>query len=145
MNKLEKWILETDSDFDKDSTDGDASDGSFVSMKSQQTSTKNESDTSKLLSAILKNQTISKLPSNEPMMFSGENITEYSTFTLSFERLIEEHCSSDKDRFYYLLRYTSGDANQLVASCQNADAVVAFKDAKQLLKDRYGNESGSII
>ena len=134
MNKLEKQILEAENDSEKESSESEDEEEDGYQSDSE------NNNTAKLLSAILKNQNVSKLPSNEPSIFNGENITEYNTFMLSFERLIEEHCLSDKDKYYYLLRYTAGDANQLVSSCHNVDASKAFDDAKNLLKDRFGNE-----
>ena len=80
------------------------------------------------------------LPNNHPDMFSGEDVIDYRPFILSFDRLIDKKCTSAEDKYYYLLHFTSGGAKQLVASCHNSNASEAYKQARQLLENTYGNE-----
>ena len=78
--------------------------------------------TTEVLEKLLKNQTLNKLPSNEPSTFDGEDVTEYRSFVISFESLIERNCSLDEDKYYYLMKYTKKDAHELVKSCFDKDA-----------------------
>ena len=80
------------------------------------------------------------MPNNEPKTFDGEDITEYRTFIISFERLIEKYCNNDEDKYYYLLKYTEKEANQLVTSCYNENSTDAFTSAKKCLEEKYGNQ-----
>ena len=78
-----------------------------------------KSETNEPLTALLKAQASFKLPNIESKIFSGEDVVEYNTFKLLFQRLIEENCLLNEDWNYYLLHYTSGEAQagqQLLAS-----------------------------
>ena len=90
--------------------------------------------------SLLQAQTASKLPHNEPEKFSGQDITRYKTFILSFDRVIGQKCPSNDDKLYYLLNYTTGEDNKLVQSCHHMNLDVGYKEALRLLDDMYGNE-----
>lgn len=90
--------------------------------------------------SMLKTQNLASLPKNEPEKFDGEDITKYKSFILSFERIIEQRCSDYEDKFYYLLNYTSGKANDLVRSCHSKNLGVGYVSARQLLHKQYGND-----
>ena len=81
-----------------------------------------------------------RLPQHEPEKFSGLDITIYKTFILTFEKMIADRCSNYEDKYYYLLRYTAGEANQLVSSCHDTDSRTGYKEARRLLDIYYGNE-----
>ena len=138
LKKVEIWILENSDD---DTTDSDGeTEKSEHSESETESSNNNSHSTAQLLEALLKNQTISKLPNNEPPTFNGADIAEYRPFILAFERLIEKSCTSDEDKYYYLLRYTTEQANDLVNSCYSENTTDAFKQAKKLLETTYGNQ-----
>ena len=80
-----------------------------------------------------------QLPVNEPDYFSGEDITLYRTFLLAFERMIVSKCTSTDDKFYYLLKYTSGEAKRYVQSCLGEDIEQSYREARKLLDERYGS------
>ena len=67
--------------------------------------------------------------------------TEYRSFVISFETLIERNCSLDEDEYYYLMKYTKQDAHELVKSCFDKDAKKAYARARKTLDKRFGNES----
>ena len=70
----------------------------------------------KLLDQFVHYHQLSQLPINEPPKFSCD-IVEYRWFKIAFKSTIEEKCASFRDKFYYLLKYTEGDANDLIKSC----------------------------
>ena len=139
-NKLEKWLLEEKYASEEDEESEAESEDSKGSKATKCSASSKKSETNELLAALLKTQASLELPNIEPKIFSGEDVVEYNTFKLSFQRLIEEKCLSNEDRYYYLLRYTSGEAHRLVSSCQHPDAKKAYESAKTLLDSQYGNE-----
>lgn len=88
---------------------------------------------------LLKLQLAMHLPRNEPPVFDG-NITEYKPFLLAFDSIINEACELERDRYYYLLRYTKGYPNDLVKSCLSNDLCKSFKDAMAILNKYYDND-----
>ena len=91
--------------------------------------------------SILKSQQRSFLPKHVPGAFNGSDVTMYRPFKLAFQRMIEEYCSDDSSKYYYLLQYTDGSARQLVRSCQSLESSVAYSRAIKLLHDKYGNSA----
>ena len=91
---------------ERDSKGSKATKCSASSKKSETASSKK----SETLTALLKAQASFKLPNIESKIFSGEDVVEYNTFKLLFQRLIEDKCLLNEDWNYYLLHYTSGEA-----------------------------------
>jgi hypothetical protein len=89
---------------------------------------------------IMRNQAFSLLPQHEPDIFSGEDITAFRSFILTFEKTIEQKCFEDSDKYYYLLKYTSGAAKDIVKSCFYEDTTKSFRESKKMLHKTYGNE-----
>ena len=77
------------------------------------------------------------LPDVKVLTFSGDPI-EYSYFLRSFENLIEAKTISDSARLFYLVQYTSGDVQDLIRSCLTMEPTEWYKEAKRLLKEKYG-------
>ena len=77
------------------------------------------------------------LPQPEVPTFSGNPI-EYWTFIRAFENLIESKTSSQSTRLYYLVQYTTGEVRELVKSCLAMKEEVGYREARDLLKKRYG-------
>ena len=86
------------------------------------------------------NQSRAMLLNTEIETFDGSDVTAYSFFILSFERIIENRCIDYIDKYYNLLKYTKGHAHTLVKSCGGTDPENSFKNAKKELKQKYGNE-----
>ena len=89
---------------------------------------------------LAQNQARTMLPISEPKPFDGKNPLEYKQFVLSFERTIESRTTDSADRYYSLIKYTSGEAQNLVLSCDHEDVDVAYDKARLMLKKQYGNE-----
>jgi len=83
---------------------------------------------------------MSRLPCNEPDCFDGSDVTMYTSFILSFQRIIEDKCTNDVDRFYYLLHYTKGKAHDLVLSCNGPSPLESYRKARELLRETFGDE-----
>jgi hypothetical protein len=89
---------------------------------------------------LARNQEEASLPPKKLEPFSGEDVTEFKAFMSKFESVIESKCTNNVDRLAFLEQYTSRDARKLVKSCLNADATIAYQQAKLLLKNEYGDE-----
>jgi len=77
------------------------------------------------------------LPQPEVPTFSGNPI-EYWTFLRAFKNLNESKTSSQSTRLYYLVQYTTGEVRELVKSCLAMKEEVGYREARDLLKKRYG-------
>ena len=77
------------------------------------------------------------LPQPEVPTFGGDPI-EYWRFIRAFENLIESKTTSEIARLYYLVQYTSGEVQELVSSCLSMKAEEGYREARSLLKKRYG-------
>ena len=76
------------------------------------------------------------LPKPEVPVFGGDPV-EYSNFVKAFECLIESRTESSSSRLYYLVQYT-GDVQELMRSCLAMDPEEGYREARKLLKQRYG-------
>ena len=66
------------------------------------------------LSALLTKQHVTNhLPVKEPPTFNG-NVFDYPAFITAFDSIICDNVSTDKDRLYFLNKYTVGQANEVV-------------------------------
>ena len=66
------------------------------------------------LSALLTKQHVTNhLPVKEPPTFSG-NVFDYPAFITAFDSIICDNVLTNKDRLYFLNKYTIGQANEVV-------------------------------
>lgn len=79
------------------------------------------------------------LPKPEVPVFDGDPI-EYQTFVRAFENLIEANTDSHNARLYYLIQYTRSDVKELMKSCLSMKDEEGYLKARQLLKERYGQD-----
>ena len=77
------------------------------------------------------------LPQPQVPTFTGNPI-DYWPFIRAFENLIETKTSRESARLYYLVQYTSGEVQELVKSCLTMKAEIGYREARSLLKKRYG-------
>ena len=80
------------------------------------------------------------LPKKEVPVFDGGDITKYKYFIVSFDKIIDNVCKTDSDRFHYLQQYTSGKARRLVDSCCYYDQSRAYAKARTLLQEEFDDE-----
>lgn len=88
---------------------------------------------------LVKQHNLSSLPRKDVPVFKGDPLT-YKSFIRSFEHAVESKADTYEDVFYYLEQYTSGEAQELVRSCEHMPAEKGYKEARRLLKKHYGNE-----
>ena len=85
---------------------------------------------------ITEQQQISFLPIQEPPIFNG-NYFDYPIFMRAVETIIEARVSSDKERLYFLNKYTTGKANELTKGFVTLNSNDSYKQAKNLLAQRF--------
>ena len=91
------------------------------------------------LSALIVNQQrASTLPSQEPPVFKGSYF-DYPTFIAAFDAMIEKKVDSEKDKLYFLSKYTSGKAHEVVKGFLTWDSDKGYEEALKLLAQRFGN------
>ena len=116
--------------------------------QSQETNSLNESTIKELIklqerqtelsAAIANQQRINSLPVQEPPIFSG-NVMEYPTFIQAFETIIESKVEASRDRLFFLNKYTTGKANDVVKGFVAMNAGDGYTQAKKLLAQRFGD------
>ena len=73
----------------------------------------------------------------EPEVFKGETL-EFRKWRQSFEELIENDVKPER-RLLYLTRYTAGAAKDCISSLSSLQSSEAYKEAMDLLEERYGD------
>ena len=87
---------------------------------------------------IVEQQRISSLPVQEPPIFNGSYF-DYPIFMRAFETIIESRVSLDNERLYFLNKYTSGKANDVIKGFVTLNSGDGYKRAKMLLAQRFGD------
>ena len=91
-----------------------------------------------LSSLIASQQKIQHLPIKEPPLFSGD-VFDYSSFITAFDFIISDNVASDKDRLYFLAKYTTGKAHEVIKEFLAVNSENAYREARKLLDRRFGN------
>lgn len=91
-----------------------------------------------LSALVAKEQRISSLPIQEPPTFSG-NYFDYPIFMRAFETIIETRVSADKERLYFLNKYTTGKAKDVIKGFVTLSSSDSYKRAKNLLAQKFGD------
>ncbi|XP_042566272.1 uncharacterized protein LOC122133673 [Clupea harengus] len=94
---------------------------------------------SELTRMLMKQQLLTTLPQGNIPLFDGQ-VLEYKSFIHSFENMIEQKTDNNRDRLQFLIQYTKGQAQRLVKSCEYMSPDRGYQNAKQLLKENFGNE-----
>ena len=91
------------------------------------------------LSALLTKQHVTNhLPVKELPTFNG-NVFDYPAFITAFDSIICDNVSTDKDRLYFLNKCTVRQANEVVKGFLAVNSNNAYKEARKLLDERFGN------
>ena len=101
----------------------------LISLQAKQT---------ELSSLLIQQQKRINLPAKEPPVFSG-NAFDYPAFTTAFDSIISENVPSNKDRLYFLNKYTAGKANEVVKGFLAVNSEHSYIEARKLLEQRFGN------
>ena len=100
------------------------------------TNTGCEDQLAKLLSKIVKLQAA---PDVEIDVFSGDPL-EYTYFIKNFKDIIETTVDSQSGRLNRLIKYTDGEAKELIKHCVHEDKGECYNRALELLEKEYGNK-----
>ena len=98
----------------------------IVSLQEKQT---------ELTSLIIHQQKVNSLPVKEPPIFNGDPF-EFPSFVTAFDAIISENVPTDRDRLYFLEKYTSGKANDVVRGFLSVTTATAYQEARKLLEAR---------
>ena len=77
-------------------------------------------------------------PSVDIEVFSG-NPLEYSYFRAAFHEVVEKKILEPRGRLTRLLKYTTGEANELIKHCIHEKGDICFDQAIELLEKEFGN------
>ena len=80
-----------------------------------------------------------KIPCIEPEVFKGD-IMNYPQWARSFDSLIEEATDSERDRLFYLGKYTGGVAKESIQCFLMSNDGDAYRRARSLLRRRFGDQ-----
>ena len=80
-----------------------------------------------------------RLPAAQLVTYDGEPL-RYWTFIRSFENSIASSSVDDSEKLTRLIHYCSGQARKVIECCAIMEPHAGYAKAKQLLKDRFGND-----
>ena len=90
------------------------------------------------ITKLLEIQSQNRLPLPEPGIFSGDH-PKYPTWIRAFESLVESKATKPSDRLYFLSRYVSGEAKEVIQGFMLMEGDDAYQKAKEVLHKRYGD------
>ncbi|XP_067939480.1 uncharacterized protein [Watersipora subatra] len=93
---------------------------------------------SDIIKAFTQSLAMSKLPTPEPPVFTGETL-KYKDWKKAFNAMIVYRGLSDRKNLFYLQRYVSGEAAEAISGYFTLDSRSAYSDAQAVLDRRYGN------
>ena len=90
------------------------------------------------MALIVNQQRAGTLPSQEPPVFK-ESYFDYLTFITAFDVMMEKKVDSEKDELYFLRKYTSGKAHEVVKGFLTWDSDKGYEETRKLLAQHFGN------
>ena len=91
-----------------------------------------------LSSLLINQQKTFHLPVKEPPTFSGDSF-EYPAFVTAFDSIIAANVSAEKDKLFFLKKYTRGKVNEAIKGFLATNSDTAYTEALKLLDQRFGN------
>ena len=91
-----------------------------------------------LSSALVNQQRTFHLPVKEPLTFFG-NSFEYPAFVTAFDSIIAANFPIDKDKLFFLEKYTTGKAHEVVNGFLATNSDTSYSEARKLLDQHFGN------
>jgi hypothetical protein len=92
------------------------------------------------LSLALTNQiNLTRAPSVEPTVFTGENPLDFPEWLSNFEGLLHTNCIPESERMRYLQKYTAGEAKEAIKGFFWLPPTRAFAESFAILKERYND------
>ena len=99
----------------------------------------NENDITNLMKTVTDSVNLSRLPLPEPPTFDGDPL-QYPAWKVSFTTLIESRQIPASERIHYMKQYLKGEAREAVEALFYLDTEQAYKSARDILEERYGNQ-----
>jgi hypothetical protein len=96
------------------------------------------SELSTLITKLVDLQVTQSAPVVDIDTFNGDPL-EYTFFRATFRDAVEQRVQDPRGRLTRLLKYTSGDAKDLIKHCFYEDASTCYTKAIRLLDKEYGN------
>ena len=84
---------------------------------------------------LVKQQSVPDVDLN---VFDG-NPLEYHYFMTLFHKIVERRLDDHKRKLAHLIKYTTGDAKEIIKHCVHQLPALGFNNAKALLERKYGN------
>ena len=98
-----------------------------------------ETTMSDILTSLVNLQRNAQLPRRDLDTFDGGNVLEFPAFLKTFRWMVEDG-TDDKKRLELLLKYTRGEAKELIKDCIFFESASdAYETAIKLLKESYGH------
>ncbi|XP_048041384.1 uncharacterized protein LOC125265300 [Megalobrama amblycephala] len=91
-----------------------------------------------VVQAIQESMALSRLPTPEPFVFSGDPL-KFLEWSTTFKALIEGCCSNPADRLFYLQKYIDGEARSVLEGSFYRKDEQAYQQAWEKLNARYGH------
>ena len=101
--------------------------------------TTDEAHGTEMLTAMMKLVDLHTAPDVDIDVFNGDPL-EYAYFRAAFRDVVERKVADQTGRLTRLLKYTSGDAKDLIKHCIHDDNNTCFNNAMQLLDKEYGDK-----
>ena len=101
----------------------------LINLQAQQT---------QLGSMLISQQKTFHLPVKEPLTFSGDPF-EYPAFVTAFDSIIASNVATERDKLFFLQKYTSGKANEAIKGFLATSSDTAYSEARKLLDQRFEN------
>ena len=111
--------------------------GSFTDRKTDETCGTVASLT-KLNEIMVQTLKLQAAPKVEIDTFSGDPL-EYGYFIENFKDVVENLVDNPRQRLVRLLKYTDGEAKDLIKHCVHEETLTCYKTALGLLEKEYGN------
>lgn len=92
-------------------------------------------------SLLVDQQRSFNLPIKEPPVFSCDYF-EYPSFITTFDSIIASKVQTDKDRLFFLEKYTEGKANEAIKGFLATSSDSAYREARRLLAQRFREPRG---
>ena len=69
----------------------------------------------------------------------GGSLLEYHYFMMLFHEIVEKRIDNPRGKLTRLIKYTKGDAKEMIKHCVQQPPAEVFRNAKALLERNYGN------
>ena len=89
--------------------------------------------------SIVKLLQLQSAPTVDIDEFDG-NPLEFNYFLATFKEVVEQKVDDPRGRLTRLIKFTKGEAKELIKNCIQEDPSTGYKHAMSLLKSQYGNE-----